>query len=42
MQEIKDLIKETNRILNKNTIYTGAGFFVGAAAFIIALIALIK
>lgn len=42
MEEIIKLLKEQNRILNKNTTYTGGGFLVGVVALIIALIALIK
>jgi hypothetical protein len=42
MKEIIELLKEQNKILNKNTAYTGGGFLVGAVALIIALIALVK
>ena len=42
MKEIIELLREQNKILNKNTAYTGGGFLVGAVALIIALIALVK
>jgi hypothetical protein len=40
MDKIIELLIEQNKILSKNTIYTGGGFIVSFIALIIALIAL--
>lgn len=42
LAEQNEILKTQNKILSRNTIYTGFGFLVGFVALVIALIAFFK